>query len=218
MKKNIIACLTILLWFGFFNAKANDNTNLQNSYFNENSKSTKKDILEFLKIVALGTFAASAYGVIQDNVTVRISKDYFLNPDMHSYHAIWAKKMGLDNNSSNSLIALKFGVGASWWMGSILGTVIATAATLPLGKNIPKLKAKEIIKPLLVLLSSTGIGAFISGIKGYSKYKNSTKQRQLFMANGYAHNTAYLLSTVGSIALTGWIINQRIKLAKSIKS
>lgn len=73
--------------------------------------------MESLKIVVLCVLAAAAYGVIHELVTARICIEYFtiLHP------AIFP-------TTSPTLLALGWGILATWWVGAILGVLLALAA------------------------------------------------------------------------------------------
>jgi hypothetical protein len=73
--------------------------------------------LELIKVVALGLLGAIAYGVIHDQVTVRVCLEYFTigHPP-------------LIRSTSPTLLGLAWGVVATWWVGLPLGVMVALAA------------------------------------------------------------------------------------------
>lgn len=74
--------------------------------------------------IGLGILAAVVYGVVHDQVTVRISPPYLM--DWHPQ---------IVPSREPTVVALAWGVVATWWFGLILGVVLAAAATL--GKRPP---------------------------------------------------------------------------------
>lgn len=70
--------------------------------------------MEALRIVALAVAAAVAYGVLHDQVTARICVEYFTIG-----HPL------LVPSYSPTLLALAWGVVATWWVGLVGGLVLA---------------------------------------------------------------------------------------------
>jgi len=70
--------------------------------------------MQFLKIVGLGVLAAIGYGIVHDQVTVRVCLEYFT-----IFHP------RLISSTSPTLLALAWGVAATWWVGLPLGLGLA---------------------------------------------------------------------------------------------
>jgi hypothetical protein len=109
--------------------------------------------VEFTKIVAMSVFAAILYGVTHDQVTVRICLEYFTigHPPL-----ILSK--------SPTLLALAWGVVATWWVGLPLGVILAMAAR---SSSRPKLSAAQVKPFVLRLLVVVGFLAALTGFVGY---------------------------------------------------
>lgn len=71
-----------------------------------------------------GLAAAVVYGVVHDQITVRISPEYLMD---------WHPE--IVPSQDPTVVALAWGVVATWWFGLILGAVLSAAATL--GKRPP---------------------------------------------------------------------------------
>lgn len=69
--------------------------------------------------IGIGTLAAVGYGVVHDQISIRISPPYLL--DWHP---------SLLPTRDPTTVALVWGVVATWWFGLILGAVLAGASTL----------------------------------------------------------------------------------------
>jgi len=109
--------------------------------------------MEFLRIVGLGLGAAIAYGILHDQITARICVEYFTvgHPPLIS-------------STSPTLLALAWGVVATWWVGLPLGLALAVAARA--GRR-PKTNAAAVaprVIKLLVVMASCG---FVAGLAGF---------------------------------------------------
>ena len=73
--------------------------------------------MQSCKIVLTCVFAAVLYGIIHDQFTAHICVEYFsvFHPPVFS-------------TTSPALLALGWGVIATWWMGAFLGVLLAIAA------------------------------------------------------------------------------------------
>src|SRR6185295_13945122 len=108
--------------------------------------------MQIIAIVLLCVAAAVVYGILHDQVTARICVEYFTigHPPVF-------------NTDDPSLLALGWGVIATWWVGVILGIPLALAAQL--GSN-PKRSARSLIRPLIILMAISALCAAIAGTIG----------------------------------------------------
>jgi glycerol uptake facilitator-like aquaporin len=111
-------------------------------------------MLRALSIILLCIGAAILYGVIHDQFTIRLSLEYFtiVHPQI------------LPVGTSPTVLALAWGVIATWWVGLILGVILSIGCC---GGKRPTLSAKEMVRPILILLLVMAGGAFLSGCTGY---------------------------------------------------
>ena len=72
---------------------------------------------EPIKTLALCVAATVLYGVLHDQVTARVCLEYFTE-----FHP------PLVDSRSPAVVALAWGVAATWWVGVILGLGLACAA------------------------------------------------------------------------------------------
>ncbi|RYG23906.1 hypothetical protein EON82_12510 [bacterium] len=70
------------------------------------------------KSLGLGVIGAVAYGIVLDQITIRISPPYLMD---------WHPE--IIPSRDPTLVALAWGFVATWWFGLILGSVLALAAT-----------------------------------------------------------------------------------------
>jgi hypothetical protein len=170
--------------------------------------------MRFLQIVAMAVFAGVVYGVVHDQVTARVCVEYFTigHPP-------------LIPTESPTLLALAWGVAATWWFALPLGVALASSARLG---DRPKLTALQLVRPVLTLLGAMGTVALLSGITGYvlasrhSVVPNEwilmnipSAKQAAFIADWWAHSASYLAGFVGAIVLCLYIWRSRSRLPPS---
>ncbi|MGB6483259.1 MAG: hypothetical protein WBE86_07205 [Candidatus Acidiferrales bacterium] len=172
---------------------------------------TKSDTLlgvESLKIILLTMAAAILYGVVHDQITIRVCPEYFTVAHPHIFRT-----------SSLTLIALGWGVVATWWGGLAAGVAFALAAR---AGSPQKFTWRRFVRPGLVLLLVMGASATLAGFIGHwmaSAGQISSVQawglmlpaekQPAFMADVFAHVFSYLAGGVGSVIIALAIAWQR---------
>ncbi|QDU11560.1 hypothetical protein [Gimesia aquarii] len=157
--------------------------------------------MQALKIVLFSIIAAIVFGIIHDQFTVRICLEYFTIG-----HPI------IFNTTSPTLLALGWGIIATWWVGLILGCLLATSARV--GKK-SKLTLSQIMPDIFKLLALMGIFSFIAGITGYILASQGVvhlvepmfsrvpaTKHVAFLTDLWAHSASYLIGVLGGIVLT----------------
>ncbi len=174
-------------------------------------------MIEFLKIVLLVVGASIAYGILHDQVTARICVEYFT-----IFHA------RIVDSESPTVLALVWGVVATWWAGLGMGIPIAVFARVG---NPPKLSARDLLKPIAFLMLGMGIAALVAGsvayqlavsgeiaLRGRWASRIPPEKQFAFLADLWAHRTAYGAGVVGSIFLCGWNVYKRNLLMLSCRN
>jgi hypothetical protein len=154
-------------------------------------------VLRAISIIGLSIAAAVVYGLIHDQITIRISPEYFtvLHPRI------------LPEDTSLTVLALAWGVIATWWVGAILGVILAGASCLG---NRPTLSAAQLLKPILGLLLIMGCGAAICGTIGHALAVKGTvlidalppQQAVGATTAWFTHLASYALGFIGGITLS----------------
>ena len=154
--------------------------------------------MQFLKIVILCIFAAIVYGTIHDQVTAHLCVEYFsvFHPPVFA-------------TDSPTLLALGWGVIATWWVGLFLGVLLAIATRV--GPR-PKLAAPNLVRPIATLLLVMAASAVVSGLTGYAMAKHGMifppvwvaeridpSAHARFMADWWAHGASYAVGFVGGL-------------------
>jgi hypothetical protein len=162
--------------------------------------------VESLKIILLAMAAAIGYGIVHDQITIRVCPEYFTVAHPHIFRT-----------SSLTLIALGWGVVATWWAGLAAGIALALAARTG---SPEKFTWRRFVRPALILLLVMGASATFAGFTGH--WMASTGQissvqawglmlpaekQPAFMADAFAHAFSYLVGGVGSVIIalaTAW--------------
>ena len=164
--------------------------------------------MEFVKIVALGLFAAIVYGVIHDQVTARVCLEYFT-----------IGHLALIRTSSPTLLALGWGFVATWWVGIPLGVIIAIAAR---HSDRPKLSAAQVRPYILSLMPVVGTLALTSGLLAYLLATRGAialskdwsdllpEGAQIpFLVDVWTHSASYLFGILGGAVAAVLIYHRR---------
>jgi hypothetical protein len=164
--------------------------------------------MQSIRIVTLCIAAAVAYGVIQDQITARISVEYFTIGHVQLIHS-----------ESPTHLGLLWGVLGTWWAGGALGVLLATAARA--GRR-PKLEAGELMLPVLRVMLLSGAVASIAGIIGYViasagwvhlvgafATRMPSNRHVAFISVGWIHTAAYLSAAAFSVRLALRLTQER---------
>jgi hypothetical protein len=124
------------------------------------------------------------------------------------------------NSQSPTLLALAWGVAATWWFGGILGILLAIVSQ---AGSRPKLDLQDLLRPMCVLLAAMGICALVAGSIGYVSGLVSQDSAALvpisahkaFAADFWAHTTSYLAGFFGGLALC--VLAYKKRLRRSIE-
>jgi len=157
--------------------------------------------MELLKIIILSVAAAILYGIVHDQITICICAEYLtvFHPPL------------VPADFPAPFVALAWGVVATWWVGAILGIVLALASR---AGSRPPLAAADLLPLIARLLLVMAACAVVFGIAGFLVAKERIvappwrMQSQLpsshfpnFMADWWAHNASYASAFLGGITL-----------------
>lgn len=162
---------------------------------------------EAIRIVLMCVLAAVAYGIVHDQITVRVCPEYFTighrSPDALP---LW-------------LLGLYWGVVATWWVGALLGVGLAAAARA--GRR-PKLTEADLRGDIVRLMAVAGAGAVVAGVFGYVASLREwlflpgplyglvpQAAHHRFMADAWTHGASYLIGAAGGLALIVRTWNRR---------
>ena len=156
--------------------------------------------MEGVKIVLLAVAAAVTYGVVHDALTVSLCVEYFtvFHPPVFA-------------TQDPRLLALGWGVIATWWVGAILGVGLAVAAR---AGSRPRVRARALVGPVATLLLGMAVAALVAWQVGAEAARRGAvhvappwdgripRDRHVaFLGNLWAHNASYLVGFVGGTVL-----------------
>lgn len=162
--------------------------------------------MQVIAIIVVSVLAAITYGIIHDQITVRICVEYFTIGHPR-----------LIDSDSPTILGLFWGFAATWWVGLLLGIGLAIAARA--GER-PKLTWSLLIRPIVVLLFCMFGVAIAAGLIGYftsdagifhlverlaSQIPEEKHVR--FLTTGWAHSGSYLAGLIGGVVL--WLMTWR---------
>jgi hypothetical protein len=152
-------------------------------------------------LIVLGCVCAAVlYGIVHDQITARICLEYFTI----GHPPVFA-------TTSPTLLALGWGVIATWWVGLPLGVLLALSARL--GRR-PKRDARSLVAPVTHLLIAMAVCAIAAGIIGAMLGSSGliylteplassvpVSKHVRFLADLWSHSASYLSSVVGGLFL-----------------
>ena len=166
--------------------------------------------MESVKIVLTALAAGIGYGIVHDQITVRVCVEYFT-----------IGHPALFQTTSPTLLALAWGIAATWWVALPLGFALAVAARL--GPQ-PKYDANRVLRPLLLLLVCMAVIAAAFGVAGYLGVRSgmvsvdpwvmtniAASKQAAFIGNWWAHSASYLSGTAGGLILCIYVWRTRRK-------
>jgi len=158
--------------------------------------------METIKIVVFSTLAAIIYGILHDQVTAHLCVEYFTiaHPPVFP-------------TDSPFLLAIGWGIIATWWVGLPLGIGLALAARV--GKW-PKLTFAEVRRSIIILMLVCAVAAIILGGVGATLLASgaialappwdqliSHDRHVAFMADAWAHLASYGFGLLGGLIVIG---------------
>ena len=167
-----------------------------------------------LAIILLAVVGAISYGIVHDQVTARICVEYFTigHPRVIA-------------SEDPTMLAFTWGVLATWWVGAALGGLLAIAARLG---TWPLLTARDLVRPVFVLLVVMGVASLAAGLLGHHLAESGqvvllepfasrlpADKHVPFLTDLLAHNAAYLFGGLGGLLLALRTVFVRRRLANA---
>jgi hypothetical protein len=166
--------------------------------------------MEAARIVAFCLATAIAYGILHDQVTAHLCVEYFsiAHPRVVP-------------TESPFLLALVWGLLATWWVGLPLGLLLAAAARIGPGS---RLGLADLRPSILWLLAAMALCALAAGLWGAWSVASGRSPvpggwgavlppriHVAFSAAAWAHLASYSSGIVGGLAVIGWTVWKRIQ-------
>lgn len=170
--------------------------------------------MQAFAIVLLCIVAAIVYGIAHDLVTAHLCIEYFT-----------VAHPRLIESQSPILLALFWGVVATWWVGAILGGLLALAAR---AGSRPKRAWKSFVLPVVAVNVVAAFSATAAGLIGRAFAKQGMvvvpaqfsasiprEHHVAFLTDLWAHSASYLVAFSGGIVLVAWTWRSRDKIARA---
>lgn len=164
--------------------------------------------MKWIEIVLMSIVAAVLYGIVHDQITVRICVEYFTigHPPIF-------------NTEDPTLLALGWGVIATWWVGVLLGIPLAWVCRFG---RWPKREPRTLIRPLATLMICSFALALVAGSLGWIAASNGwvrlvgplahlvpADRHVPFLIDLWAHTASYLAGAVGGLIVMVFVIRDR---------
>lgn len=170
-----------------------------------------------VRIIVACILLAVAYGIVHDQITARICVEYFTVGHLRIFAT-----------EDPTLLALGWGVVATWWAGAILGIALALACR---AGGWPKKTLTDVWPAIRNLLIIMALGALIGGLigwllarqgsiqlTGYVAWLTPPDKHEAFIAAAGAHSASYLLAFLGGAVIVARVVLSRRRAAKSAAS
>lgn len=164
--------------------------------------------MQSLAIILLCIVAAIGYGIAHDQITARVCVEYFTigHPPI----------FGTDDPT---LLGIGWGVLASWWVGLLLGILLAVAAR---AGSRPKRSVGSLVQPVAWLLVVMAASALVAGLLGWVfadagtvilvgslADRVPTEKHVLFIADLWSHVASYVVGIAGGIVVMARVWRSR---------
>ena len=155
---------------------------------------------EWFRIIAFCILASITYGVVHDMVTAHICVEYFT-----------IAHPPVVDSTSPVVLALVWGVLATWWVGLALGVVLASVARF--GTRRPVVLA-QLTSPIVNVMLVSALAAFAAGCVGAVLHavdiihiglswesRIAPERHGRFLAVAWAHTASYIVGALAGLAL-----------------
>jgi hypothetical protein len=156
--------------------------------------------MQWIGIIGLSITFCVVYGILHDQVTARVCIEYFTigHPPVFP-------------TQDPTMLAMGWGVIATWWVGAIMGIPLSFAARYG---SSPKRTVRQMVRPMLILMFCSAVFAFLMACVGYIASRNGwvvlrgdiaarvpRDRHVLFLTDLWAHNASYFSGFVGGVIL-----------------
>lgn len=164
-----------------------------------------------LLIVGLSILMCVIYGVVHDQITARICVEYFTI----------GHRPVLGGTNDPTLLGFAWGFLATWWVGAMLGIPLAFVSQVG---SLVKKSAKDLVRPMLVLMAGSAALALVAGITCYALTATDVihlsggfvravpaEKHDAFLIDLWIHSASYAGGFLGGIILMVWVVVDRYR-------
>jgi len=165
---------------------------------------------QVMLIIVLCVFSSVLFGVLHNQVSARVSPEYFT-----------IGHRALIHSTSPTLMGIAWGIYSTWWVGLILGVLLSAAGRMG---NWEKRSALSLFKPVAVLLCICGASSLAFGFAGYRLSVSGAipflkqmgmairpEDQPRFIAALWMHTASYTAAAMGGLILALHVFMQRIR-------
>jgi hypothetical protein len=166
--------------------------------------------MEAAKIVAFCLVAAIAYGILHDQVTAHLCVEYFTI----AHPPVFPTR-------SPFLLAIGWGILATWWVGLPLGLLLAVAARIGAQRRLDLTDLRPAIHWLLAAMALCALAAGLWGAWSVSSGRSPVpggwgevlplEIHVAFAGAAWAHLASYASGIVGGLGVIAWTVWRRIR-------
>ena len=174
---------------------------------------TFKKITMVALLIPIGILFASVYGALHNQISYTVSPEYFTRFKFEQFGII---------NFPQRLGASAVGVFATWWMGLIIGSILASVALIQKDASTMFKSTLQAYGIVVVVAIVTGLIGLAYGVIHLSKLPPSEfsdwyipdnlQNRGAFIAAGSMHNFSYLGGVIGMFVGVWWQIHFKRRL------
>lgn len=163
---------------------------------------------EVVLIILLCMVSSILFGILHNQISARVSEEYFT-----------IGHRALIHSTSPTLMGIAWGVNSTWWVGLILGVLLASSGRIG-SRN--RRSPSSLVKPLVILFAVCGTASILMGFAGYELVKYgeipflkgmtdviSSSRQPRYMAALWMHTASYTAATMGGLILTVRVAFQR---------
>jgi hypothetical protein len=160
----------------------------------------RESLVQSLAIILLCIVASIVYGILHDLITAHVCVEYFTIGHPPVFYT-----------DSPVELALGWGVIATWWVGLILGVLLALAAR---AGHYPPVPTQRLVRPVLWLLAVMAGIALLAGFVGFLLARSGAvylvgpiadrvpKEKHVaFLTDLWMHLASYVAGFVGGVVL-----------------
>lgn len=168
---------------------------------------------DFVLIILLCMVSSILFGVLHNQISARVSLEYFT-----------IGHRALIHSTSPTLMGIAWGVNSTWWVGLILGVMLASCGRI--GHRNRRSPA-SLVKPLAILFAVCGTASIVMGVTGYELVKTgelpflrgmadviSPPRQARYMAALWMHIASYTAAAMGGLILAVRVAFQRTEAGK----
>jgi hypothetical protein len=179
---------------------------------------------EYYRIIALTAGSLAAYAIAQDEVTARLSPEYFTVAHEGLVRNVLTGDLGV---TSPTLLGLRWGGLAGGGPGLVLGMILADFCQ---GGSGPTLPGRFLYRPIAYFIATVAVCSVGMGVTAFTLYHTGSldldegwretitaEQHLGFLIDMWTHWGTYAGGVLGGVALTVWTARQRHKVGGKLQ-